>query len=108
MEDRSRFLLRTPAQVRDYLEIRDGFYRRNALEWMAWIAKLDFGVWVPLDLEPGWEEAVIGMLCVLYRDRQINITFNRTATAIRRDPADEDEYKAWIDRTAFKLPPRKK
>lgn len=55
-----------------------------------------------------WPEAVIGMLCVLYRNRQINITFNRTATAIRRDPADMDEYNRWIAGTGIRLRSRKK
>ncbi len=108
MLDNSSYLLRNDDQVRNYLERYGSFFRRAADEWMAWIAKLDFGVRVPLDLEPGWEEAVIGMLCVLYRNRQINITFNRTATAIRRDPADMDEYNRWIAGTGIRLRSRKK
>ena len=42
-------------------------------------------------------EYIIGLICCLYVEGAVNITFSNTCTSIRRDPANDEEYQQWLD-----------
>lgn len=71
--------------------------RDYSSQYAAWIRSLPLMEWTPLRLPKGQEGAVIGLICCLYYEGSVNITFSNTCTSIRRDPANEDEYQQWLD-----------
>lgn len=42
-------------------------------------------------------EAGIGLLCILYIDGEINLSFDRSVTCVRREALTEAEYQEWAD-----------
>ena len=102
MRDWSGYLLRSDAEDRAYLKRHGDFYRRAAIPWMEWVRRLDFVSWARLDLREEDAEAVIGCLCLLYQRRHIWVTFNGTATALRRDPYTGAEWEEWRRQTGLR------
>lgn len=48
-------------------------------------------------------EMVIGILCILYIDDEINLTVDKTVTMVMRNPLNAEEYEQWAAKV-FKSP----
>lgn len=99
--DRERYLLRTPSQVLIFRERYARTIDSRAEAFRAWVRSLPMMEWYPLLIRPGNEELAIGIICILYIDGQICISFSEDMQFIRNEPLDEDEYRKWSE-TFFK------
>lgn len=53
--------------------------------------------WVPLPImNDKMARAVIGLLCILYIDGDINLTVNNEVSKVYRGPLSEEEYNDYI------------
>lgn len=99
--DRERYLLRTPSQVLTFRERYTRTIDSRAEAFRAWVRSLPMMEWYPLLIRPGNEELSIGIICILYIDGQICISFSEDMQFIRNEPLDDDEYQRWME-TFFK------
>ena len=99
--DRERYLLRTPSQVLTFRERYARTIDSRAEAFRAWVRSLPMMEWSPLLIRQGYEEYTIGILCILYIDGQICISFSEDMQFIRNEPLDDDEYQRWME-TFFK------
>lgn len=93
----TRYLLNTDREIQEFRMRHARLLRDYSSQYAAWIRSLPLMEWTPLRLPKGQEGAVIGLICCLYVEGSVNITFSNTCTSIRRDPANEDEYQQWLD-----------
>lgn len=99
---RHSFLLRSREQVEGFRIKFGGRILANRTAFINWINKLPLMEWQPLLIQPGTEEATIGMLCYLYISGDINITFSEDMEFIRRSPSSEEEFWEWARRNGPK------
>lgn len=99
--DRERYLLRTPSQVLTFRERYTRTIDSRAEAFRAWVRSLPMMEWYPLLIRPGNEELSIGIICILYIDGQICISFSEDMQFIRNEPIDDEEYRQWTE-TFFK------
>ncbi len=99
--DRERYLLRTPSQVMAFRERYARTIDSRAEAFRAWVRSLPMMEWYPLLIRPGNEELSIGIICILYIDGQICISFSEDMQFIRNEPLDDEEYRQWTE-TFFK------
>lgn len=82
---REDYLLRTDQQVASYVTRYARFVKAYRTAYRDWIQTLPYFEWVPLQLKPGQEEAIIGLICVLHLDGDVSISFRSDMQAIRRE-----------------------
>ena len=99
--DRERYLLRTTSQVMAFRERYARTIDSRAEAFRAWVRSLPMMEWYPLLIRPGSEELSIGIICILYIDGQICISFSEDMQFIRNEPIDDEEYRQWTE-TFFK------
>lgn len=97
MNDFSQYLLRTPRQIGEFRFRYAGWILSQGDAFVGWIRCfpprewMDYLSGVPKTNIP----AVIGIICILYIDRRIDIDFNDTATRIRRNWTPEEFEQFW-------------
>lgn len=89
------YLLRTQAQIDAFRESHGKLIREKNDPMASWFNGLPLYQWVRLQCRPGEEAATVGLLCILYLDGRINISFSRDGEYIRREALDLEEYQAW-------------
>lgn len=99
--DRERYLLRTPSQIRLFRLRYARMIEDRSSVFLNWVRSLPMMEWSPLLIRQGYEEYTIGILCILYIDGQICISFSEDMQFIRNEPLDDDEYRQWSE-TFFK------
>lgn len=99
--DRERYLLRTPSQIRLFRLRYARMIEERSSVFLNWVRSLPMMEWCPLLIRPGNEELAIGIICILYIDGQLCISFSEDMQFIRNEPLDEDEYRKWSE-TFFK------
>lgn len=99
--DRGRYLLRTPSQIRSFRLRYARMIEERSSVFQDWVRSLPLMEWSPLLIRQGYEEQTIGILCILYIDGQICISFSEDIQFIRNEPLDDDEYQRWME-TFFK------
>ena len=99
--DRERYLLRTPSQIRSFRLRYARLIEDRSSVFLNWVRSLPMMEWYPLLIRPGNEELSIGIICILYIDGQICISFSEDMQFIRNEPLDENEYRKWTE-TFFK------
>lgn len=107
MTDYSEFLIRTDEQAGDFKARYGDYIESSSTQMEQWVKALPLGRWFEVGMDPKAAEGVIGLLCILYVDGRINVTFNRQATAIRRDPESLEEFWNMERAASFKVMPRK-
>lgn len=110
--DRERYLLRTPSQIRSFRLRYARMIDSRAEAFRVWVRSLPMMKWCPLLIRPGNEELAIGIICILYIDGQICISFSEDMQFIRNEPLDDDEYRKWTEiffkRRDYRRKPQKK
>ena len=107
MAARSAYLLRTESQISAF---RDKYARIIADRGQAvadWFNALPLYQWVPLKIRTGEEEVVIGLLCILYIDGRINITFSPDMWRIERGALSESEHQNYVEQHRCRWEPKK-
>ena len=104
MPGRERYLLRTRSQIEAFRENNRDAIRQNAGAFRKWVRGLPFMEWIPLQLRPEDEELVIGVLCLLYIDGFVRITFSDDMRSIRNEPLTDEENLAWMKATGWHGP----
>ena len=89
-------LLRTEGQYRAFREDYASEIEKNLDAVEKWFNGLPLYQWLPYSPRPGTEALVTGLLCVLYIDGRINITFGKDMTMIERGAMSSEQYKEWI------------
>ena len=88
------YLLRTGRQIAGFRARYARFLASAGDEYVSWINSLPLWEWI--DLRPRFDDkalpVVIGLICILYIDGKVNISFNETATGIRREDGTEEEW----------------
>lgn len=104
MNTRQKYLLYTDEQISDYRSRYAAFIAKYRQAYRDWFQSLPVLEWVALPImDERTAEAVIGLLCILYIDGEINLTVDNTVTKIQRGPLDAKEYEEWASKT-FKQP----
>ncbi|MBR5568423.1 MAG: hypothetical protein IKW27_06740 [Bacteroidales bacterium] len=93
----TRYLLRTDLAIIEFRKRHAKLLRDYSAAYIRWINSLPLMEWTRLTIPKGHEESIIGLICCLYVEGAVNITFSNTCTSIRRDPANEEEYQQWLD-----------
>ena len=99
--DRERYLLRTLSQIRSFRLRYARLLEARSSVFLNWVRSLPLMEWSPLLIRQGYEEQTIGILCILYIDGQICISFSEDMQFIRNEPLDDEEYRKWSE-TFFK------
>lgn len=95
--ERERYLLRTPSQIRSFRLRYARLIEARSSVFLNWVQSLPMMEWSPLLIRQGYEEQTIGILCILYIDGQICISFSEDMQFIRNEPLDDDEYRKWTE-----------
>ncbi len=90
------YLLRTESQIKAFREQYADLLREKGPAMRDWFNGLPLYEWVKLNCRPGQETASIGILCILYIDRQINLTFSTDGYSIQRGALSEEEHLTWV------------
>lgn len=67
-------------------------------KYIKWIRSLKLMEWAPIirpDASFSDIAFAVGILCVIHEEGEVRFSFNESATHIRRDPADEEEWEQW-------------
>lgn len=72
-------------------------WRRASVPVEEWFQGLPLYEWVPLHPRPGEEAAFVRLLCLLYIDGRINLTFSRDMDAVMRGALTDQEHEAWCE-----------
>lgn len=97
MTTNDAYLLRNERDRAAFIERFDPVIRKNAAALEAWFGRLPLYEWVQFKPPAGKEEIVIGILCLLYLEGRINLSFSRDLRFIPREAASVEEYDAWGD-----------
>ncbi len=104
MEGRQKYLLYTAKQISDYRSRYITFIAKYRKAYRDWFQSLPGWEWVRLPMmDERTAEAVIGLLCILYIDDEINLTVDKTVTMVMRNPISDEEYNEWTSKI-FKSP----
>ena len=100
-------LLRYKWQAEAFRNRYGAFIEKNTDAFLAWWDRLPLYEWVSLPFNGNAVmEAGIGLLCLLYIDGIINLSFNETVTSVMREALTEDEYRTWADKHFMKTNPK--
>lgn len=90
----TQYLLRTTEQYDAFRRLHpENRQREEALA--AWVQEMPLYEWVRVTWRPGQEQATIGLLCCLYLEGRINISFSRDMDYIRHEALSMEEYQDW-------------
>ena len=93
--DLDRFLLRTVSSQSAFRVKYAEFISSRSAVFRSWVRSLPLMEWSPLLIRQGFEELTIGILCILYIDGEICISFSEDMQFIRNEPLDDEEYRLW-------------
>lgn len=92
------YLLRTPAQIEWFRSTYAELIREKSAVMRDWFNALPLYEWVRLQFRGGQEMATVGLLCHLYLEGEINVTFSRDGNYIQRGAMTLEEHEAWAVR----------
>lgn len=95
--NRMMYLLRTGRQTAMFRTRYARFIEARSGAFRSWVRSLPLMEWSPLVIREGQEESVIGILCILYIEQKICISFSEDMQFIRNEPLDASEYQKWSD-----------
>lgn len=95
---REKFLLRHDWQISAFRSRHREFIAKNSGPILDWFRKLPLYQWVPLNVPESRMEEVIGTLCLLYIDGQINLCVNHGVTHIQRFANSDEEYEEYLQK----------
>lgn len=99
MESRQKYLLYTPEQISAYRTRYAAFIAKYRKAYRDWFQSLPGWEWVRLPvMDERTAEAVIGLLCILYIDNDINLTVDKTVMMVMRNPLNAEEYEQWASK----------
>lgn len=114
MTDNRPYLLDTASKKAAFVVKYGGHIEKFRRPYINWISELPMMEWInPLQgSSTSNPEFVIGLVCLLYIEGEINISFSDPAAELlRREPASLDEWHAWCAelraRNTARLKPRK-
>ncbi len=96
------YLLRTESQINDFRSRHGPVIEKAGPDIIKWFNALPLFQWVPY-LPPGDAALYTGLLCTLYIEGKINITFSKDMAYIQRGVLKDDEYQDWA-REHFRKP----
>lgn len=95
---RQQYLLRTQREIALFREKYAGFIQKYGEQYRQWFQRLPMCEWVPLPyMNDKMARAVIGLLCILHIDGQINLTINNEVSEVYRNPLSDEEYQEYIN-----------
>lgn len=107
MPNRAKYLLYTPSQIEAFRTRFRTFIAKYRQTYQNWFQRFPMLEWVPLpEMDEKTAEAVIGLLCILYIDGEINLTVDETVTKVYRGPLTNQEYEDWLQKNC--IVPKKK
>lgn len=89
------FLLRYTWQTEQFRECFADFIGKYAEKYREWFQGLPLYEWVRIPWTGKLLEPSIKILCLLYIEGKINVTFDRTVTMVQRGALSEEEYQEW-------------
>lgn len=95
-----KYLLYYDSQIKAFREQYKKQILENKSSLRSWVEGLELERWYNY-IRPSAPEAeiafIVGLLCILYIDGEINITFSSgTADKIKRGPKSEEEFQEWV------------
>lgn len=105
MIDCGKYLLATRKNVEDFKSANSKIISTNRSKFIKWIKslplceKVDYLKTVPDNEIP----FVIGLICLLYWEGLVNISFHDEARMLSREPENMEEYQQWSMEAGFKI-----
>jgi len=102
--DYTEYLLRDDGQTEAFRAKYADYIRAYIEECVLWVQSLPMFEWVNLTyyLDERDKESVIGLICLCYIDGRVNISFDRRAASIRREPDNTEELDKYLKEAGFK------
>lgn len=88
------YLLRTESQINDFRSRYGPVIEKASPDIIKWFNALPLFQWVPYQ-PPGDAAIYTGLLCILYIEGKINITFSKDMASIERGARSDKEYEDW-------------
>lgn len=109
-DDYTKYFLYTEQQREAFIASNDLMIQKNRKAFANWINNLPLGVRVSyLDrIKENERGFIIGLLCLLYCEEQINISFHEEGRLLSREPRNDKEYITWVKEYGFKTSKNKK
>lgn len=99
------YLLRRQAEYDAFRDSYEKLIRERRQAFKDWVLGLPMMQWVPLRFRSDKEARfVIGLVCVLYWEKEVNISFSDDMSCIRNEPRTEEETLAWMKATGWHGP----
>lgn len=89
------YLLRTRTQADGFRAQYKEIIEKNAPALEKWFNTLPLYEWVQYKPPAGKEMIVTGILCILYLEGRINLTFSSDMERIQRGARTDEEYQEW-------------
>lgn len=91
------YLLYTRSQYDAFRIENETLIRERRQAFKEWILGLPWMKWVPLQFRSEQEaRIVIGLICLLYWEKEVNISFSNDMRCVRNEPRNEEEMLAWM------------
>lgn len=109
-ENYTNYFLYTENQRKAFIAVNSAMIKKNRSAYIKWINSLPIGRKVSyLDNVKENERCfIIGLLCLLYCEEQINISFHEEGRLLSREPRSPKEYSQWMQEYGFKKGKNKK
>lgn len=109
-DDYTKYFLYTEQQREAFIASNDAMIQKNRKAFANWINNLPLGVRLSyLDrIKENERPFVIGLICLLYCEGVVNVSFHEEGWSISRDPRTSKEYSQWMQEYGFKTGKNKK
>ena len=91
------YLLRTTQEIESFRTRNARLLEFHRHRYRAWFNSLPLFRWVPLPLDSPEIGLIVGILCILYVDGEINLTVSRDGGAVMRGVMSDEEYNEYIN-----------
>lgn len=105
MTDYTKYLLATKKDVDAFAKRNRELVAANREKFINWIKSLPLGRKVNYlnGVERTAIPSIIGIICLLYWEGAVNISFYDNASLISREPENMEEFRQWSKEAGFSL-----
>ena len=92
----TKYLLRTELEIKAFRNRYAEGIKKFAPQYLVWFNSLPIFQWSMLRVTKQNAEFIIGLLCILYIDGKINITFSSDCAQIMHNPLTDEEMEPFL------------
>lgn len=95
MRDCLPYLLRSASEIESFRARNARLIELHRNRYKTWFNSLPLFRWAPLPLDSPELALIVGLLCILYIDGEINLTVSRDGGAVMRGVMSDTEMDEW-------------